>query len=264
MRSLKLIALSLIINIIFQLDCFSKALFGEITKEDFKIQAPQVLDAQTDIPITGAAVSIPSENLMDYTDNNGTFNLKSTKNSPVILSVQKEGYRPFSLTLKDGKIKDSLKLRLEKSNPNSIIISNNMMHLGDNSFSENSAGACLINSPCVGPSYSQKFEVKNITPKTKAYVTIGSVIGIDTIQAMKLGQNNLRNASSSPMEIFINNEKIGELKINGDNQKIPIPPNLLRKMASNTLTIKTGMNKSTTTNTDYDDVELMNLFVDIK
>ena len=81
---------------------------------------------------------------------------------------------------------------------------------------------------------------------------------------MKLGQNNLRNASSSPMEIFINNEKIGELKINGDNQKIPIPPNLLRKMASNTLTIKTGMNKSTTTNTDYDDVELMNLFVDIK
>ena len=139
-----------------------------------------------------------------------------------------------------------------------------MMHLGDNSFSENSAGACLINSPCVGPSYSQKFEVKNITPKTKAYVTIGSVIGIDTIQAMKLGQNNLRNASSSPMEIFINNEKIGELKINGDNQKIPIPPNLLRKMASNTLTIKTGMNKSTTTNTDYDDVELMNLFVDIK
>ena len=75
---------------------------------------------------------------------------------------------------------------------------------------------------------------------------------------------NLRNASSSPMEIFINNEKIGELKINGDNQKIPIPPNLLRKMASNTLTIKTGMNKSTTANTDYDDVELMNLFVDIK
>jgi len=259
-----------VITICFCIFCFcpkvafSKALFGEITKEDFFSKKPQVVDAQTNMPITGAAVALPSENEIDFTDQNGNFNLRSSAHSPVILSVQKEGYRPFSLTLKDGQIRDNLKLRLEKNSSNSIVISDNMMHLGDNSFSENSAGACLINSPCVGPSFTKEFQVKQVTPNTRAYVTIGSVIGIDTIQAMRLGQNKLTNAASTPMEIFINKEKIGELKINGDNQKIPIPNNLLKSMATNTVTIKTGVNQSPISDVDYDDVELMNLFVDIR
>ena len=103
----------------------------------------------------------------------------------------------------------------------------------------------------------------NITPKTKAYVKIGSVIGIDTIQAMKLGQNNLTNAYSTPMEFFVNKTKIGELKINGDNQKSPIPLKVLKPNSNNVLVVKTGENRDAIA-TDYDDVELMNLFIDIR
>ncbi len=254
----------LVINFIIQNVSFSQALIGEITKDDFQIKRPQVIDAITKKPISGAKVSIPIENKVDFTNKDGFFKLVPSENGPVILSVQKDGYRPFSITIHDGKFSSGTLLELQKFSPKSIIISDNMMHLGDNSFSKNSAGACLINSPCVGPSFSQKFKVGEIKPTTKAYVTIGSIIGIDTIQAMKLGQNKLTNAASSPMEIFINKHKIGELKINGDNQKIPIPTKYLNNMAENTLTIQTGINQDVKEYIDYDDVELMNLIVDVQ
>ncbi len=256
----KLLAI-LATTFIIQNMTFSKALVGEISKADYKQSRPQVVDKETKLPIENAIVSIPSENKRDYTDKNGLFKITSGSNSPVILSVQKEGYRPFSLTLRDGKLNGNVLLELEKISPLSIVVSNNMMHLGDNSFSEDSAGACLINSPCVGPTFSKSFTA-NPTSSKLAYVVIGSVIGIDTVQAMKLGQNNLSHATSSPMEVFVNKQKIGEIKINGDNQKIPIPKNLLQK--NNTLTLKTGINQATKDSIDYDDVELMNLIVDIQ
>ena len=144
-----------------------------------------------------------------------------------------------------------------------LVVSQNMMHLGDNAFSEDSAGACFINSPCVGPTFTKDFSVGNLTSKSKAYVTIGSIIGIDTIQAMKMGQNKLVRATSSPMEIFVNKQKIGEIKVNGDNQRIPIPIKALKANTVNKLTLKTGINQSPTDDIDYDDIELINLIVDI-
>ncbi len=249
------------ISFIIQNTSFSKALVGEISKADFQPQRTQVIDEQTKQPLEGAIVSIPAENKIDFTDKNGLFKLSPSSNTPVILSIQKDGYRPFSLTLKDGKLNGNVHLELEKITPMSIVVSDNMMHLGDNSFSKDSAGACLINSPCVGPSFTKHFVANDFANK-KAYVVIGSVIGIDTVQAMRLGQNNLSHSTSSPMEIFVNREKIGEIKINGDNQKIPIPKKLLKK--NNTLTVKTGMNLAAKDYTDYDDVELMNLIVDIQ
>ena len=167
------------------------------------------------------------------------------------------------MTLSDGALKGGVSFELEKKSPFELILSDNLLHLGDNSYSPNSSGACLINSPCVGSSFTKDFSVGNVTNKTKAYVEIGSVIGIDTIQAMKLGQNKLTNAYSTPVEFFVNKTKIGELKINGDNQKIPIPARVLKANATNTLTIKTGENKDAFV-TDYDDIEVMNLIVDIR
>ncbi|MCR4881921.1 MAG: carboxypeptidase-like regulatory domain-containing protein [bacterium] len=242
---------------------FSKALIGEITKQDYKVQRPQVVDGETGMPLKDAVVSVPTEGKVDFTDENGFFKITPNSGKPVILSVQKEGYRPFSLTLQDGTLRGGVIFELKKSSPFELILSDNLLHLGDNSYSPNSSGACLINSPCVGPSFTKDFRVDNVTNKTKAYVEIGSVIGIDTIQAMKLGQNKLTNAYSTPVEFFVNKTKIGELKINGDNQKIPIPLKLLKANSSNTLTIKTGENKDAFV-TDYDDIEIMNLVVDIR
>jgi len=240
------------------------ALVGEITKDDYALKRPQVLDAESKTPIRGANVIIPIENKIDKTDENGHFKIAPSGRKPVILSIQKDGYRPFSLTLKDGKLDGRVALELQKQSPLSVIVSDDLLHLGDNSFSSNSAGACHIFAPCIGPSFSKDFTVEKITPKTKVYVSIGSVIGIDTVQAMRLGQNNLTSAFSSPVEFFVNKTKIGELKINGDNQKIPIPTKLLNSLSSNTLTVKTGTNKSSRDGIDYDDIQLMNLIVDVK
>ena len=259
----KIYALFFISMLTLQYPCHSKALLGEVRKQDFKPNRPQVVDKETLSPIGDATVEIPTEGKVDFTDANGYFKIVPNSGKPVILSIKKDGYRPFSLTLQDGAIKGGVVFELEKTSPFELVLSDNLLHLGDNSYSENSSGACLINSPCVGPTFSKEFKVGNITPKTKAYIKIGSVIGIDTIQAMKLGQNRLTNAYSSPMEFYVNKIKVGELKINGDNQKIPIPIKILKPNSNNTLTVKTGQNKEAIL-TDYDDVELMNLFFDIK
>ena len=258
-------------NIIFVIICtitlslpvYSMALIGEVSKQDFKQNRPQVVDSSTKNPLKDAVVSVPTEGKVDYTDENGFFKITPNSGKPVILSVQKEGYRPFSLTLKDGTLKGGVTFELDKLSPFEIVISDNLLHLGDNSYSPNSSGACLINSPCVGPSFTKEFSVGNISSHTKAYVEIGSIIGIDTIQAMKLGQNKLTNAYSTPVEFFVNKTKIGELKINGDNQKIPIPLKILKPNTNNILVIRTGVNKDALI-TDYDDIEVMNLIVDIR
>ena len=263
MNKIKFILLLIFCCIAFN-PVFADALIAEISKDEYKTNLPQVLDAETKLPLRDATISLPSEGKFTKSDSNGNFKLNINKNSPIILSLQKDGYRPFSLTIKDGQIMQNLKIEMQKITPFNIVVSDNLMHLGDNSYSDKSSSACLINSPCVGPEFSKTFYVGNITSKTKAYVSIGSIIGLDTVQAMRLGQNKLTNATSTPLEIFVNNKKIGELKINGDNQKIPIPTQYLKPSSNNTLTLKTGVNKNTFDMIDYDDVEIMNLIVDIK
>ena len=243
---------------------YSDALIAEISKDEYKTNLPQIIDGETKLPIGDVTISLPSEGKFTKSDANGNFKLNITKNAPIILSLQKEGYRPFSLTIKDSHWGQNLKIEMQKITPFNIVVSDNLMHLGDNSYSDKSSGACLINSPCVGPEFSKTFYVGNITNKTKAYVVIGSIIGLDTVQAMRLGQNHLTNAASTPLEIFVNDKKIGELKINGDNQKIPIPTQYLKPSSNNTLRLRTGVNKNALNFTDYDDVEIMNLIVDIK
>ena len=57
---------------------------------------------------------------------------------------------------------------------------------------------------------------------------------------------------------------IAELNLNGDNQQIKIPKNLIRYNDTNQLTIKSGKNLFQTAYIDYDDIELMNLFIETK
>ena len=80
--------------------------------------------------------------------------------------------------------------------------------------------------------------------------------------ARSIGQNRITNSFSSPPEVFFNGNKISEIQINGDAQKIKIPPVLIRKNQVNEVTIKTGRNLMQTAYIDYDDIEFMNLFLE--
>jgi len=106
--------------------------------------------------------------------------------------------------------------------------------------------------------------VDNIDKNSSPVLKIGSIIGLDTEMARKLGQGTLQDAFSSPTSIYVNSQKIGELQINGDGQKVPIPAQLLIPKAFNQITIKTGQNMFVSTRTDYDDMEFMNLILEFK
>ena len=77
-----------------------------------------------------------------------------------------------------------------------------------------------------------------------------------------MGQNQISSAFSSPPEIYFNGNKISEIQINGDGQKIRLPSNLVRKNGVNEVTIKTGRNLMQTSYIDYDDIEFMNLIIE--
>ena len=93
------------------------------------------------------------------------------------------------------------------------------------------------------------------------FLVIGSIIGIDTAMARAMGQNKVRNSFSSPPEVFFNGNKIAEIHLNGDGQRIKIPNNLIKPNQKNEVTIKTGKNLMQTAYTDYDDIEIMNLSI---
>ena len=137
-----------------------------------------------------------------------------------------------------------------------------MHHLGDNSYSRLSANAGEFQEESAGPFYTQKFMLRNINIHKPAYLVIGSIIGIDTLMARTMGQNMNPNAYSSPPEVYFNGNKIAEIQINGDGQKIKLPPSLIKKNRINEITIKTGRNLMQTSYVDYDDIEFMNLIIE--
>ena len=62
---------------------------------------------------------------------------------------------------------------------------------------------------------------------------------------------------------FFNNQKIADLKINGDHQEIKLPKNLIKQNQQNQIMIKTGKNLFQHSYVDYDDIELMNLAIEV-
>ena len=126
-----------------------------------------------------------------------------------------------------------------------------------------SANAEDFSKTSSGPFYSKDFKLKLMNASQELFLIIGSIIGIDTIQAQRLGQSKVLTAHSSPPEIFFNGNKIAEIKINGDNQKIKIPFGIIKQNEHNNLTIKTGRNLYKTTDIDFDDIEFTNILFEI-
>ena len=221
----------------------------------------KVVDAQSNAPIEGALISIPQLNYKTKTDLNGAFELNATVNGDTILSVQKEGYRPFSITIDKTTMNRPIILGIQKSGTFDVVIDDDMIHLGDDTFSKESANSGEFQLKSSGPSYTKRFKMTSNTLNFNNYLIIGSIIGIDTELARKMKQNSITASYSSPPEVFFNGRKVAEIQLNGDNQKIKLPRALIRPDDVNEITIQTGVNQFQKARVDYDDIELMNLTI---
>ena len=180
------------------------------------------------------------------------------------MSVQKEGYKPFSLTVDGNSMSKPIVIGIEKTNPHDIIIDKDLYHIGDDNYSTTSANAEEFRVKAIGPFYSKEFKIGNIPTTDDVYLVIGSVIGIDTKMARDMGQSKVKTTYAAPPQVFFNGNMIAELNLNGDNQQIKIPRNLISPNSTNQITIKSGKNLFQTAYIDYDDIELMNLFIETK
>ena len=252
----------IILILILGLPAFTRTITGEIKKET-TANTHRIYDVLNNKPVEGAKIKIPAKNYTTETDENGTFILGTKINSPTIMSIEKSGYKPESVTLK-AQSSSPIVIGIEKTTPQDIILETDMIHLGDNSFSENSAHAGDFSIRSSGAFYSKDFSLRPLKETENIILKIGSIIGIDTLHAQKLGQSGVRTSYSSPPEIFCNGNKIAEIKINGDNQRINIPKAILRGSEILNITIKTGKNLYKTTSVDYDDIEFTNLLLEIK
>ena len=262
MRKIK--SIFLIFLIFFELCLFAEAqtLQGKI-KHDNKLDSKnKVVNSQTQEPISGAKVSIPTLGYSTTTDNQGEFEFSNQISGKNILSIEKEGYRPFSLTIDKNMMQNPLKLGLQEAGAGDITIESSVCHLGDDVYSNTSANSSEFRGKSVGAFFSKKFSANQVKPNEQAILIIGSVIGLDTKLAKELGQNKIASVYSSPTEIYFNNHKIGELKLNGDNQEILIPPQLLKN--SNEITIKTGRNLFQHAYLDLDDIEITSIRLEIR
>ena len=223
------------------------------------VLANTLYDSATNAPIGNAKVTIPKYNYSTYTDANGNFDLGDIKDT-TIMSVQKDGYRPFSLTVNNDTFASKpLVLGIQKSDVSDIVIEEGMMHLGDDNYSSSSANAGYFRLHSAGPYFSKTFKMGNASGNN--YLVIGSIVGIDTLMARSMGQNRITNSYASPPEGYFNGIKISEIQLNGDNQKIKLPNNLIRPNMQNEVTIKTGRNLMQRAYIDYDDIEIANLSV---
>ena len=241
---------------------FSKTISGEI-KKDERFNTNRIYDLNTNIPLEGVLIKIPSKNYYTHTEKDGTFKLNTQINAPTIMALEKNGYKPFSMTI-DSLFKNPLSIGIEKTSPKDIIVETNMVHIGDDSFSERSANANDFSLNSTGAFYTKDFNIGRINRDENLYIVIGSIIGIDTLEAQRLGQSGVLTAYSSPPELFFNGNKISDIKINGDNQKIKIPYELVHQNQMNNVTLKTGHNMYKITAVDYDDIEFTNLMFEIK
>ena len=256
----KSVALLAIIILIFSGSVNAETVEGGVTKTG-AVSGNRVLDHATNQPVANAAITLPKLQYQTYTDENGAFHLGTAINGPTVMSVEKEGYRPYSLTINQNSASKPLVVSIQKSNANDISLETEMMHLGDNTYSKSSANSGDFRISAAGPFYSKTFTMAATALNKTNYLVIGSIIGIDTAMARAMGQNNVKNSFSSPPEVFFNGNKIAEIHLNGDGQRVKIPSNLIKPNSKNEITIKTGRNLMQTAYTDYDDIEIMNLSI---
>lgn len=97
-----------------------------------------------------------------------------------------------------------MKIEIAKSEAMDISLDSEILHLGDDSFSKDSANASDFKLKSIGPYYSKDFIMTENAKHSTNYLVIGSIVGLDTKLAKSMGQNRIRTAYSSPAEIYFN------------------------------------------------------------
>ena len=248
----------------FPVKSYAQALTGAVERENFLRQKiNKIVDTSTGKPVSSAQISIPSKGIITHSDNNGFFSLNADINAPSILSVMADGYKPFTLTLDNTNIQNPLTIGISKKTDKDMIIDSAWHHLGDDNFAPDSANAENFKLKAQGPFFSKKFHIGNINKNQDIILKIGSVVGLDTEMAKRLGQSKVKISVASPARIFLNSKKIANININGDNQEISISSDVLIPNSLNEIRIMTGHNLATSY-IDYDDMEFMNLILEFK
>lgn len=259
---MKKILLLSFIMLFFLSECMADVISGKVRRDDERRAANQVVDAKNGEPVEKAKVSLPKQGYQTYSDKDGRFELNTKIDDTTVLSVEKEGYRPYSLTIDKNSANAPMKLGIERTRNGDIQLEASLFHLGDDVFSETSANSGDFKIKSMGTFYSKNFKMSSISQKEEAVIVVGSVMGLDTKLAKEMGQNRVASVYSSPAEVFFNGQKIGELSINGDNQEIAIPRNLVQR--DSVVTIKTGKNLFQHAYIDYDDIELANIRIETR
>lgn len=265
-KNLIFILLFYLFHIVFgQKIAFGIPLSGSVEEKDYlmnKSRYGTVIDLSTGRAISGATIEIPSKGISTHSDSNGKFSLNTYLDSPAIMSVKAAGYKPFSLTISEEKTDKQFVLGITKATDKDIVIDTSLHHLGDDNFSEESANSGNFKLRSDGPVFEKNFYVEN-HPEIKSYILkIGSIIGIDTNVAGRLGQSRT-TTYSSPTKIYINSQKVGEFKINGDNQQIILASGYIIPNRQNKIVIETGKNLFSRY-VDYDDMEFINITLEIR
>ena len=242
----------------------SATITGGVAKDGIQEGTSSVIDAKTKNPVPQAKIKIPQLNYSTMTDQQGRFYLDAQVTGASIMSVEKTGYRPFSLTLNEENAGKPLVLGIEKTSPKDIVLETNLVHIGDDVYSDNSANAGEFQGQSTGWYFSKNFNIAPLSGSESAYLVIGSVIGIDSLLAQQMGQSGAVNAYASPPDVYFNGQKIANIKCNGDGQKIKLPPALIFTGRPNEITIRCGKNLFQNNYIDYDDIEIMNLYIEVE
>ena len=242
---------------------FAETITGNIEKNE-KFRKNRVVDADTKRPVPFATIRIPMQNYQTKSDNDGFFKLNADMTGTTIMSVEKDGYRPFSVTVNEDSFSKPIIIGIEKTQATDLSIESDVIHIGDNKFSKNSANSSEFKLRSVGPYYSKSFKISTVGHGENVYFVIGSVIGVDTLLSRQMGQSRVTTAYASPAQIYFNGQKIGEIKFNSDGQSVKLPKQLIRQNGENEITIRAGKNLFKSDSIDYDDIEMANLHIEFK
>lgn len=258
---MKKIFFALSILALFNFNCsFADVISGKIDHDELNFKN-KIIDSKTKQGLSNAKITIPELHYTTYSDKDGSFQLNADVSDKTVLFVEKEGYKVFSLTVDNSVLRNPLKLGIEQSSPFDFQISDGVIHLGDNLYSDNSANSNEFQFSANGPYFAKKFK-RPASNGQDVVLRIGTIIGLDTKKAKMAGQNRIAKVYSSPMEVLVNGHKISNIELNGDNIEILIPSSILKD--NNELIIQTGRNLFQKEYIDYDDCELANIRIEVR
>jgi hypothetical protein len=201
----------------------------------------QVVDRLTGQPLAGVEVAIPGAGIAVRTDAQGRFRLPGPLPAEEILVARLENYLPYSQSTGSGQAGGDRpwQLQLERWDPNTtLVLEANVIRLGDNQYSPESAAAGQFLGPAQGVEMTRSFTLQRL-PSRPPVLRIGSLIGLDTAAAYRAGKSRIPSANMSPMQVILNGVEVEQIHLGGDNLQIPLPLQPLR-LGLNTVTLRTG------------------------